>query len=123
MEPTINEIEVNGKKYVLKGSENKLAEDVDGLQLVLVRTYSAGVYFGYLIHREGKECRLVNARMIWYWDGACSSMQIAVDGVTKPENCMFTETVSEIILTEVISIIPITEKAKKILEGVAVWKK
>ena len=32
---------------------------------VIVRTYSAGVHFGYLVAREGKEVRLTRSRRIW----------------------------------------------------------
>lgn len=41
---------------------------------------------------------LKNARRLWYWDGAASISQIAVDGVSKPENCKFPESVSEILI-------------------------
>ncbi len=44
-----NEIEVNGKTYILKDSF-KMSDNI-----VLVRTYSAGVHFGELVKREGKE--------------------------------------------------------------------
>ena len=121
METTINEIEVNGKKYVPKGTENKLAEDVNGMSFVLIRTYSAGVHFGYLKRKEGKEVELVNAQRIWSWSGACSLSQIAVEGV-KGESKISVE-IPSIILTEAIEIIPITEVAKENLKGVAIWKK
>ncbi len=47
-----NEIEVNGKTYILKDSF-KMSDNI-----VLVRTYSAGVHFGELVKREGKEVTL-----------------------------------------------------------------
>jgi len=121
METTINEIEVNGKTYVLKGTENKLAEDLNGMPFVLIRTYSAGVHFGYLKKREGKEVELINAQRIWSWSGACSLSQIALEGV-KGES-KISVAVPSIILTEAIEIIPITEVAKKNLRGVTIWKK
>ncbi len=37
---------------------------------VLVRTYSAGVHFGILVKRDGKEVTLANCRRIWSWNGA-----------------------------------------------------
>lgn len=38
----------------------------------IVRTYSAGVFAGYIKKREGKEVVMENARRLWYWDGAAS---------------------------------------------------
>ena len=88
----------------------------------IIRTYSAGVHFGVVKSREGKEVVLTDARRIWYWDGAASLSQMAVDGVKKPENCKFSVTVPEIILTEAIEIIPCTEKAAKCILEVPEWK-
>lgn len=93
------------------------------MQFVLIRTYSAGVHFGYLKSRKEKEVELVNAQRVWYWNGACSLSQMAVDGVSKPEDCKFSVVVPNIILTEAIEIITVTEKARKNLQGVTVWKK
>jgi len=88
----------------------------------IVRTYSAGVFAGTIAERNGKEARLTNARRIWYWDGAASLSQLAQSGTTKPENCKFPESVNEVLLTEVIEIIPITAKAAESIDEVAVWR-
>ena len=118
-----SKIIVDGVEYVRADSvpaEN--APDLDGMPYCMVRTYSAGVFAGYLESREGKEATLRNARRIWYWDGAASLSQLATDGTSKPENCKFPCSVDSVTLTEVIEIIPITERAKKSIEEVAVWK-
>lgn len=88
---------------------------------VLVRTYSAGVHVGTLAYRNGKEVTLINARRIWYWEGAASLSQLAMDGTSKPENCKFPCPVNEILLTEAIEIIPITDKARESIASVKVW--
>lgn len=88
---------------------------------VLVRTYSAGVHVGTLKSHDGKEVVLTNARRIWYWDGAASLSQLAVDGTSRPEKCRFPVAVPEIILTEAIEIIPITNKARDSIASVKVW--
>ena len=90
---------------------------------VIIRGDRSGVFFGTLAEKDGKEVRLENCRRIWYWDGANSISQIAVDGVTKPSSCKFTVTVSEIIITDVIEIIPCTDKAIENIEGVKEWRK
>lgn len=90
---------------------------------VIVRGDRSGVFFGTLAEKDGKEVRLENCRRIWYWDGANSISQLAVDGVTKPSSCKFTVTVSEIIITDVIEIIPCTDNAIENIEGVKEWRK
>ena len=89
----------------------------------MVRTYSAGVFAGIVTERNGKEALLTNARRIWYWDGAASLSQLATDGTREPEKCKFPCAVEEVLLTEVIEIIPITDKAKTSIDGVPIWKK
>lgn len=124
MEQKINEIEINGVTYVPKDSIENLAmaPKFEGMEYCMVRTYSAGVFAGYIESRNGKEAVLRNARRIWKWDGAASLSQLATDGTSNPTNCKFPIAVDKVILTEVIEIIPITEKAKKSIEGVPVWK-
>ena len=89
----------------------------------MVRTYSAGVFAGTLKSRDGKEVVLNDARRIWFWDGAASLSQLATEGTTKPQNCKFPCPVEEVLLTEVIEIIPITDSAAKSIAEVPVWKK
>ena len=55
MNMNLDEIEVNGTKYVKKGTENKQCEKTDGMEFKIVRTYSAGVFAGWLKERNGKE--------------------------------------------------------------------
>jgi len=122
MEQKINEIEINGVTYIQKDSINQVAPKLDGMEYCMVRTYSAGVFAGYIESRDGKEAVLRNARRIWKWAGAASLSQLATDGTSSPNNCKFPTPVDKVILTEVIEIIPITEKAKKSIEGVPLWK-
>lgn len=89
---------------------------------VIVRTYSAGVHAGILKSRNGREVVLENARRLWYWDGAATLSQLAVDGTNAPKKCKFPCEVPEMLLTEAIEIIPTTEKAHKSITGVFVWK-
>lgn len=75
---------------------------------VLIRTYSAGVHFGILIGRKGKEVHLKNARRLWSWSGALSLSEIAEKGINISAS-KISVPVEEIILTEAIEIIPISE--------------
>lgn len=89
---------------------------------VIIRTYSAGVHFGKLVAKDGKEVKLRESRRIWFWSGAASLSQLANEGVKNPDKCKFSVTISEIILTEAIEIIPCTEEAIKNILEVPEWK-
>ena len=119
------EIEINGIKYVPKDSISyKMAKlNTKGLTYCIVRTYSAGVFAGWYDRKnKGQEGTVFDARRIWYWDGAASLSQLAINGTTKPENCKFPEKVSEVDLKQIIEIIPCTEKSIKSIESIPVWK-
>lgn len=88
---------------------------------VIVRGDSSGVFFGTLAEKDGREVKLEKCRRIWYWDGAASISQLAVDGTSNPRECKFTVTVDEIEILDAIEIIPCSEKAIKSIEGVEVW--
>ena len=117
-----NEIEVNGKRYVLALCVSKSRETTKLGKYVIIRTYSAGVFAGHLKSRDGKEVVLNDARRLWYWMGAASLSQMAIDGVSKPDECKFPAPLGEIILTETIEIIPTTKKAEESIKSVKEWK-
>ena len=64
-----------------------------------------------------------NARRLWYWDGAASLSQLAMEGTSKPENCKFPCEVDRVELLQAIEILGVTEKAKDSIKGVKVWEK
>lgn len=117
----MDELNINGIRYIRADNIPTFAEKREGMSYCMVRTYSAGVFAGYIESRNGKEAVLRDARRIWYWEGAATLSQLATDGTKKPEKCKFPCAVDTVILTEVIEIIPITEKAKKSLDEVPVW--
>ena len=90
---------------------------------VIIRADRAGVFFGELVERKGQEVKMENVRRLWYWDGAASISQLAMDGTSKPEACKFTVIVPEMEILDVIEIIPCTKQAIKSIEGVAAWKR
>jgi len=110
---------INKVEYVRKDSLITQVVD-DGLVYCMVRTYSAGVFAGYIQRRNGKDVTLVNARRMRYWEGAMDLSQLAIDGTKKPEKCKFTREVPEVTLTEVIEFIPISKKAAKTIAEVKV---
>lgn len=92
------------------------------MKYVIVRTYSAGVFAGELESRNGQEVILRNARRLWYWEGAASLSQLAVDGVSKPKGCKFPIEVDRVELLQAIEILDVTDKARASIAAVPVWK-
>lgn len=102
-------------------SENDMNNEVIGKHCI-VRTYSAGVFAGILKSLDGKTAVVTDARRLWYWDGAASLSQLAMEGVSRPRNCKFPVAVPEVLLTEVIEVIPMTDAARRSIEQVPIWK-
>jgi len=88
----------------------------------IVRTYSAGVFAGYLESRKGREVVMTNARRLWYWVGAASLSQLAVSGTNNPNGCKFPVAVPRVELLEAIEILDVTEAAKASIASVPEWK-
>lgn len=89
---------------------------------VIIRDDRSGVEFGELVEQNGSEVTLKNARRLWYWNGAASLSQLAMDGTKRPQDCKFTVTVSSITILDAVEIIPCTDKAIKSIEEVDEWK-
>lgn len=87
----------------------------------IVRCDRSGVFFGTLEEMEGQQARISNVRNIWWWEGAASVMQLAKEGTKQPNDCKFTVTVSEIVVKDVIQVIPCTEEAIANIEAVKPW--
>lgn len=110
---TISQIKeiLNQKNIELKDSE--VSSPV--YPPVIVRTYSAGAHFGYLVKREGQEVTLKNSRRIWSWSGALSLSEIASKGLDIKNSKVACPV--NIVLTQAIEIIDCTPEAVKILEA------
>jgi hypothetical protein len=89
------------------------------LQPVLVRTYSAGVHFGYLVSRDGREVVLERSRRIWRWFGANTLSEIAASGLDVKRSRVAVGV--NITLTEAIEIIECTPEAVEKIEA-AKWE-
>jgi hypothetical protein len=87
----------------------------------IVRTYSAGVFFGLVARRHGKEATIRNARRLWYWAGAASLSELAQRGTSAPGKCKFPVPVDSITVTEVIEILDVTPAAAATIDAVARW--
>ena len=93
------------------------------MKYMIVRTYSAGVFAGEVESRSGQEVVMRNARRLWYWSGAASLSQLAMEGTKDPENCKFPCAVDRVELLQAIELLDVTDQARKSIESVPVWKK
>lgn len=89
---------------------------------VIIRGDRSGVFFGTLTEKNGREVKLTDCRRLWYWSGAASLSQLAVEGVKNPSACKFTVTVSEIVVLDAIEIIPCTDEAVKVITSTYEWR-
>lgn len=90
----------------------------------IIRTYSAGVWFGNIQKLDGTIAIVTNARRLWYWAGAASLSQLATEGTKKPNDCKFTVTITDegVYLPQVIEALPCTETAVLNIKAVKEWK-
>lgn len=82
---------------------------------VIVRTHSAGVHFGTLVGRDGKEVVLHDARRMWEWHGAFTLNAMATTGI---KGGRISVAIPSILLTEAIEIIRCSEKAADNITGI-----
>ena len=99
---------------ILQAAKTIKEEKVQG-KFVLIRTYSAGVHFGTLESRDGKEVVLRDARRVWYWKGANTLNELVAKGPAAGSK--ISEPTSKITLTEAIEIIDLTPEQNARLAG------
>ena len=117
-------MKIDDVEYIRKDSVDnyKKADSRDDMPFQMVRTYSAGVFFGYVESRDGQEVVLRDATRVWSWSGAASLSQLSMEGTTSPNNCKFAMPVDKVELLQAIEILDISEKASKNLLSVKTWK-
>jgi hypothetical protein len=100
-------------------SNNQSSEGLSGMvgKKCIIRTYSAGVWFGEVVEKSGNEVIVKNARRLWQWTAASgiSLSSVAIHGVNNSKS-KIVESVDSIWL-EAIELIPCTSDAVKSIEG------
>ena len=83
----------------------------------VVRTYSAGVWFGEVAKKAGNEVIVKNARRMWKWWAAegISLSAVALHGIRRDQS-KIVESVPAVWL-EAIELIPASDKAIASIEG------
>ena len=83
----------------------------------VVRTYSAGVWFGEIVEKSGNEVILKNARRMWYWHAAesISLSAVALHGINQAKSKIIAAVPA--VWLEAIELIPASDKAITSIEG------
>ena len=89
----LEKVEINGVSYIREdqANMNEKVTDLEGKEYCIVRTYSAGVFAGFIDRNSVvNRCGTVfDARRLWRWSGAASLSQLSVDGTSNPSDCKF----------------------------------
>lgn len=88
----------------------------------IIRCHSAGVHFGEVAEKDGKEVILKNARRLWYWKTAnkgISLSEVANVGLAKDSKVCAPV---DLIWLEAVEIIPCTKEAIKNIEAADEYK-
>jgi hypothetical protein len=126
MKVDMDKIVVNDIEYVRADSvEAKAEPDTEGQPYQIIRTYSAGVFAGYLTDRsdDGRRGTVLGARRLWSWTGAASLSELAQRGTSNPAGCKFPCAVAKVELTEIIEVLDVTNAAAKTIAEVPIWTK
>ena len=103
------------ENYLLGENSPERTEECPFLdKIVVVRTYSAGVYYGRLKYINKESCYLEKARMIYRWKGgALSLLDLAKNNAKEIE----LTTSRNVFLTNCIAVIELEENILKKWEG------
>ncbi len=112
---TLGQIKELQQLLIVQNAENKQHSMLG--KKVIIRTYSAGVWFGELSEKSGKEVILKNARRMWRWfaSESISLSAVAIHGI-KHDKSKICEAVKA-VWVEAIEIIPCTNEAIISIEG------
>lgn len=81
----------------------------DVSEYVMVRTYSAGVHYGILKERNGREVTLTDSRRVYSWSGGALTLNELSQ--TGPSGGKVSKAVPSILLLEAIEVIPMAAAA------------
>ncbi len=117
-------IKIDEVEYVRADAVSEPATEVDGKRFVIIRSYGAGVFAGYLAERDDdtRVVMLDQCIRMHRWTG-CSLTQVAQDGIAGTGENHFTRPLDGHEILQVIEILPASEKARLAIQGVTPWVK
>jgi hypothetical protein len=113
-------ITIDDVEYVRKSEVKKQVEKKDGLTYCILRTFSAGVWMGWVDYDNAPltNCEVIEATRIWRWEGAFTLSNLAAKGTTNPKGCRLATDLDKIKVNNVIEFLPVSENAKEILDSI-----
>lgn len=93
-------------------------------KVCVIRSNGAGVFVGTVVAIDGDTVTLKDSRRIWYWEGAATLSQLAVDGIKagSEDKCRFPCAEPLKLVFGVVEVTPCTDKAAASIFAVPVWK-
>ncbi len=91
--------------------------------MVIVRTRFAGVYFAKKVKldRETGFAKLSDARILWRWEGAATTLELGTRGPARPDLCKAPAAAPEIEVGGVVAVIPCSAEAEQRLRAIPEW--
>ena len=113
---TIGEAKQLATMFGKESPASKSLNDMVG-QKVIIRTQSAGVWFGKIDGKSGNEVIVSGARRLWYWK---AKQSISLSAVAQYGISNESKVAPEVpyVWLEAIELIPATKEAIKSIEGV-----
>ena len=88
----------------------------------VVRTRDAGAFLVESLTLAGDTATLTGSRRLWYWSGAASLSDLALNGVSRPNACKFPPAIpGDHVVLGVVEVIPATNKAVASVNAVPDW--
>jgi len=124
MAEACKEVNINGTMYMRGDLAGAARPNLDGKPYVIVRTFSAGCFAGYLSEQspDGKRVKLLECRRLWKWTGAMTLQCLATTGTSSPATCKFPVAVMWQEVTECIEVIGCTECGRLSIQQVPIWR-
>lgn len=88
---------------------------------IIARIDRAGVFHGTLDYIDGEIIRLKDCRRIYYWNGALSVTDMAVNGLTGGKISAPVSTV-EFMSAKIVELNECSDDASRSIEAIKVWK-
>ena len=88
---------------------------------VIIRSNGSGCWAGTLVKKDGSEVVLRDARRLWYWAGAASLSELAMKGSSRPNQCKFPVSVSQVLVLNILEVILTSKEAERNIKEVRVW--
>lgn len=76
----------------------------------------------YLLKKNKNELTLKNVRKFYYFSGANTCEDLAVNGALNANSCKMTVEIPELVISEFVQILPCTKEAIKQNKSIPVWQ-